>query len=134
MPKNKAENLHQPVLLAETLRLLNPQAGETFVDATLGLSGHAAAILASSEKTRVIGIDQDREAIELAKQKLEKFGERFQVFHSNFSAIKQVLADAKIEKVDGVLADLGVSSFQCLSGDCGFSVRDNSPRDRGMSA
>ncbi len=134
MPKIIAENLHKPVLLAEALRLLNPQAGEIFVDATLGLGGHAEAILASSEKTRIIGIDQDREAIELAKQRLKKFGERFQVFHSNFSEIKQVLTDAKIERVDGILADLGVSSLQFDSTTRGFSFRFDAPLDMRMNA
>ncbi|MCA1625876.1 MAG: 16S rRNA (cytosine(1402)-N(4))-methyltransferase RsmH [Acidobacteria bacterium] len=129
-----AENLHKPVLLAETLQLLNPQIGEIFVDATLGLGGHAEAILASSEKTRIIGIDQDREAIELAKQRLQKFEERFQVFHSNFSEIKQVLTDAKIEKVDGILADLGVSSLQFDSATRGFSFRFDAPLDMRMNA
>ncbi len=107
MPKNIAENIHQPVLLAETLRLLKPQAGEIFVDATLGLGGHTEAILTANDKTRVIGIDQDAEAIELAKERLGNFSERFNVFHSNFSDIMQVLAETEIEKVDGVLADLG---------------------------
>ena len=71
MPKNIAENIHQPVLLAETLKLLKPQAGEIFVDATLGLGGHTEAILAKNNQTRVVGIDRDAEAIELAKEDLK---------------------------------------------------------------
>ncbi|HEX9959655.1 MAG TPA: 16S rRNA (cytosine(1402)-N(4))-methyltransferase, partial [Pyrinomonadaceae bacterium] len=103
------ENLHKSVLLAETLEYLAPKNDEVFVDATLGLGGHAEAILSASEKTRVIGIDQDTEAISKARARLEKFGERFRVFHANFSEIRNVLAEARVEKVDGVLADLGVS-------------------------
>ncbi len=133
MPKNIAENIHQPVLLAETLRLLKPQAGEIFVDATLGLGGHTEAILTANDKTRVIGIDQDAEAIELAKERLGNFSERFNVFHSNFSDIMQVLAETEIEKVDGVLADLGVSSLQFDSQTRGFSFRFDAPLDMRMN-
>ncbi len=133
MPKNIAENIHQPVLLAETLRLLKPQAGEIFVDATLGLGGHTGAILTANDKTRVIGIDQDAEAIELAKERLGNFSERFNVFHSNFSDIMQVLAETEIEKVDGVLADLGVSSLQFDSQTRGFSFRFDAPLDMRMN-
>ena len=134
MSKNKAENLHKPVLLAQTLELLKPQGVEIFVDATLGLGGHTEAILSVSEKTKVIGIDQDTEAINLAKERLEKFGDRIEIFHSNFSEIKQVLANAKIEKVDGILADLGVSSLQFDSETRGFSFRFESPLDMRMNA
>jgi len=133
VPKNIAQNIHQPVLLVETLQLLKPQADEFFVDATLGLGGHTEAILAKSKETQVIGIDQDLEAIGLAKERLNSFGERFKVFHSNFSDIKQVLAEAKIEKVDGVLADLGVSSLQFDSRTRGFSFRFDAPLDMRMN-
>ena len=132
MSKNKAENIHKPVLRAETLELLKPQADEVFVDATLGLGGHTEAILSSSAKTKVIGIDQDTQAIDFAQDRLEKFGDRIEIFHSNFSDIKQVLAEAKIEKVDGILADLGVSSLQFDSETRGFSFRFNSPLDMRM--
>lgn len=134
VPKNIVENIHQPVLLAETLQLLKPQAGETFVDATLGLGGHTEAILKANDVTRVIGIDQDTEAIELAKDRLDKFGKRFNAYHSNFSDIKQVLVEAEIEKVDGVLADLGVSSLQFDSQTRGFSFRFDAPLDMRMDA
>ncbi|HXH69427.1 MAG TPA: 16S rRNA (cytosine(1402)-N(4))-methyltransferase RsmH [Pyrinomonadaceae bacterium] len=133
MPKNIVKNIHQPVLLAETLRLLKPQAGEIFVDATLGLGGHTEAILAANDETRVIGIDLDTEAIEMAKERLGNFGERFNVFHSNFSDIKQVLAEVGVEKVDGVLADLGVSSLQFDSRTRGFSFRFDAPLDMRMN-
>lgn len=134
MPKNTAENLHKPVLPAETLRLLKPRAGETFVDATLGLGGHAEAILTISDKVSVVGIDQDAEAIRFARERLEKFGDRVKIFHANFSNIKQVLADAEIESVDGILADLGVSSLQFDSAERGFSFRFDAPLDMRMNA
>lgn len=131
MSKNIAENLHKPVLLAETLQLLDPQADEIFVDATLGLGGHSEAILANLAKTRIIGIDQDAEAIELAKKRLEKFNDRIEIFQTNFSDIKQVLGDVK---VDGVLADLGVSSLQFDSESRGFSFRFDAELDMRMDA
>ncbi|CAN5659534.1 16S rRNA (cytosine(1402)-N(4))-methyltransferase RsmH [soil metagenome] len=134
VPKLKAENLHKPVLLAETIELLKPQASEIFVDATLGLGGHSEAILADCSKTQIIGIDQDAEAVELTRERLEKFGKRVRIFQANFSDIKQILDDAKIDKVDGVLADLGVSSLQFDSATRGFSFRFDAPLDMRMDA
>ncbi len=134
MPKSKAENLHRPVLLAETVELLKPLTDGIVVDATLGLGGHSAAILANFDKTIVVGIDQDAEAIDFAKERLEKFGERITIFQANFSDIKKVLSDAKIEKVDGILADLGVSSLQFDSETRGFSFRFDAPLDMRMNA
>ncbi len=134
MSANKIENPHKSVLLAETIRLLEPQDGGIFVDATLGLGGHTEEILLVSENTRVIGIDQDLEAIEFARQRLEKFGERIDIHHANFSEIREVLQRAEIERVDGVLADLGVSSLQFDSETRGFSFRFDAPLDMRMDA
>jgi 16S rRNA (cytosine1402-N4)-methyltransferase len=128
------ENLHQSVLLAETLQYLAPKAGEIFVDATLGLGGHAEAILAAAENTEIIGIDQDTDALSKAQARLERFGGRFRSFHANFSEIRKVLAQARIEKTDGVLADLGVSSLQLDSETRGFSFRFDAPLDMRMDA
>jgi 16S rRNA (cytosine1402-N4)-methyltransferase len=83
--EKEAENLHFPVLLAETLEFLAPERGDVYIDATLGLGGHSEAILEKNPDAKVIGIDQDTEAIAYARRRLEKFGERFQIFHSNFS-------------------------------------------------
>ncbi|MGI8885099.1 MAG: 16S rRNA (cytosine(1402)-N(4))-methyltransferase RsmH [Pyrinomonadaceae bacterium] len=134
MLKTNAENLHQSVLLEESVRLLQPQADEVFVDATLGLGGHAEAILEAAENVIVIGIDQDAQAIGHAKKRLAKYGVRVRIFHANFSEIKDVLAEAKIEKVNGILADLGVSSLQFDSGERGFSFRFDAPLDMRMNA
>ena len=133
MLKENAENLHQSVLLEESLQLLQPKASETFVDATLGLGGHSAAILESAENVQLIGIDQDLEAIGYARERLSKFGERAQIYHANFADIKSVLAEAKIEKADGVLADLGVSSLQFDTAERGFSFRFDAPLDMRMN-
>jgi 16S rRNA (cytosine1402-N4)-methyltransferase len=134
MLKTDAENLHRSVLLEETVRLIEPKAGETYVDATLGLGGHAKAILESAEDIRLICIDQDTEAIGYARERLAKFGERVQIHHANFSEIKTVLAEAKIEKASGILADLGVSSLQFDTGERGFSFRFDAPLDMRMNA
>lgn len=125
--------IHQSVLLAETVELLAPDKGRIFVDCTLGLGGHSEAILQSSNQTKVIGIDQDLEAIAFAKKRLEKFGDRFEVYHANFSELESVLSEAKIDKVDGVLADLGVSSLQLDSETRGFSFRFDAPLDMRMN-
>lgn len=125
--------IHQSVLLAETIELLEVGRGGILVDATLGLGGHSEAILQASEKTKVIGIDQDLEAIALAKQRLEKYGTRFQVFHANFSEIAAVLDEAGVDKADGILADLGVSSLQLDSQNRGFSFRFDAPLDMRMN-
>ena len=134
MPVNIDENIHKSVLAAETVKLLKPQSGEIFVDATLGLGGHAREILSASENTRLIGIDQDAEATVIATRRLGKFGDRNTIFHANFSEIKSVLKRAGIEKVDGILADLGVSSLQFDSGTRGFSFRFDAPLDMRMNA
>ncbi|MCU1287894.1 MAG: Ribosomal small subunit methyltransferase [Acidobacteria bacterium] len=134
MLKNSAENLHRSVLLEESIRLLQPEAGGVYVDATLGLGGHSEAILEAAPDVRLIGIDQDFEAIGYAKERLAKYGERVLIFHSNFAEIKTVLAEAGIEKVNGVLADLGVSSLQFDTGERGFSFRFDAPLDMRMDA
>lgn len=133
MPINIDENIHKSVLLAEVLEVLKPQPSETFVDATLGLGGHAQAILENFDETRVFGIEQDTQAIEFAEKRLARFGSRIDVHHANFSAIKTVLASVEIEKVDGILADLGVSSLQFDSAERGFSFRFDAPLDMRMN-
>ena len=129
MPGKKAENVHRSVLLEEALDLLNPYNGGVFVDATLGMAGHTEAILHANQGNRVIGLDQDADAIGLAKQRLEAFSDRVRVFHANFSELKTVLKD---ERVDGILADLGVSSLQLDDASRGFSFRFDAPLDMRM--
>jgi 16S rRNA (cytosine1402-N4)-methyltransferase len=131
MAKDEAQNLHKSVLLGESLELLAPRDGEVFVDATLGLGGHSEAIL-SAARTELIGIDQDTAAIAYAKRRLEGFGDRVRIVHANFSEIRGVLSAEKIEKVDGIIADLGVSSIQLDSEERGFSFRFDAPLDMRM--
>ena len=98
------------------------------------MGGHTEAILQTFENIRVIGIDQDANALQLANERLEKFGERFVSVHANFSEIKSVLVELKIKKVDGILADLGVSSLQFDDAQRGFSFRFDAPLDMRMNA
>lgn len=133
MSKIEAERAHLSVLLNETLEFLQPERGGLYVDATLGLGGHAEAILESSPKTNVIGIDQDDEALNIAKQRLARFGSRIKVLHDNFSDIEMVLKKAKQGNPDGILADLGVSSLQLDSQTRGFSFRFDAPLDMRMN-
>lgn len=132
MSEKVAQNLHISVLLAEVIDLIGAERGGTYLDATLGLGGHSEAILEKSPENRVIGIDQDENAIELAKVTLKRFGDRIRFFHANFAEIKNVLTDAGERSVDGILADLGVSSLQLDSEDRGFSFRFDSQLDMRM--
>lgn len=129
----KRDIRHVPVLLDAVLDRLDPQPGQMFVDCTLGLGGHAAAIL---ERIRphgkLIGIDFDPANIALARPKLAAVGGDFALFHSNFAALPTVLAQAGVDRVDGVLADLGVASPQIDDPGRGFSYRQPGPLDMRM--
>ena len=123
---------HRPVLLRETIELLAAERGGLFVDCTVGLGGHSEAILQASPDTQVLGIDRDEEALELARKRLAQFGGRFRAVHSDFRELTRVLARAKVNKVRGILADLGVSSWQLDSPSRGFSFRHDAPLDMRM--
>jgi 16S rRNA (cytosine1402-N4)-methyltransferase len=125
----QAENVHASVLLAETVELLAPKPGEVFVDATLGLGGHTQALLETEATLRVIGIDQDADALALAKERLASFGDRVEFRKGNFAGIRNFVGSA-----DGILADLGVSSLQFDSETRGFSFRFDAPLDMRMDA
>ena len=105
-----------------------------FIDATLGLGGHSRAILESSDRVKLIGIDQDTEALKLATDSLSEFGDRFRSIHANFSDIANVADELEIDGADGILADLGVSSLQFDSAERGFSFRFDAPLDMRMDA
>jgi 16S rRNA (cytosine1402-N4)-methyltransferase len=123
---------HLPVMVAETLQLLEVGRGGLFVDATLGLGGHAEAILEASADARLVGIDRDPRALELAGHRLARFGDRARFAHANFHRIRPALAALGIHKVAGVLADLGVSSMQLDTPERGFSFRFDAPLDMRM--
>lgn len=127
-----AEKAHKPVLLDEVLQVLQPQNGGLFVDCTLGLGGHTEAILSSSAAAKVIGIDRDTDALQLARKRLAKFGDRIRFVQANFSEIRDVVAD-QAGQISGIVADLGVSSMQLDSEERGFSFRFDAPLDMRMS-
>lgn len=128
--------LHLPVMPEETLELLNAAGGgdaeRTFIDATLGMGGHTERILEASTGNRVIGFDRDQEAIGLARERLDRFGGRFIAIHSDFRRIKPELEARGVGSVAGLLADLGVSSFQLDASERGFSFRTDAPLDMRM--
>jgi 16S rRNA (cytosine1402-N4)-methyltransferase len=132
MSENSVENIHVPVLPRETLEYLNAFGEGVFVDATLGLGGHTELMLKAAAGNIVVAMDQDQAAIDLASERLGAFTKRLRISHSNFSSIKKVLGSFGIEKVDGILADLGVSSLQLDSQDRGFSFRFDAPLDMRM--
>jgi 16S rRNA (cytosine1402-N4)-methyltransferase len=124
---------HEPVLLRETLELLSPVPGGTYVDLTLGLGGHAEGILeASAPEGRVVGIDRDREALAHASTRLARFGERFVPLHGDHREIGALLHGAGVFAVDGILADLGLSSLQLDDPERGFSFQADGPLDMRM--
>jgi 16S rRNA (cytosine1402-N4)-methyltransferase len=124
--------LHQPVLLRETMALLAPELGGLYVDCTVGAGGHAEAILQASVETFVVGIDRDRDAVETATERLGRFNGRFQIVQADFKQLREILDQLGIDQVDGVLADLGVSSMQLERAERGFSFQQEGPLDMRM--
>jgi 16S rRNA (cytosine1402-N4)-methyltransferase len=125
---------HVPVLLEETLGFLAPERrpGGLFVDVTLGLGGHAEALLRRAPEARLLGLDRDAQALELAARRLAPFGDRVRLEHAVFDRLEEVLAGLGIESVAGILADLGVSSMQLDVPERGFSFRRDGPLDMRM--
>lgn len=125
---------HKSVLLDETIAYLNIKPDGIYVDGTLGGAGHAYEIAGRlSEKGRLIGIDQDADAIAAATKRLEEYKDKVTIIRSNYCNMKQALAEAGVEKVDGILLDLGVSSFQLDTPERGFTYREeDAPLDMRM--
>ncbi|MFZ3173142.1 MAG: 16S rRNA (cytosine(1402)-N(4))-methyltransferase RsmH [Carboxydocellales bacterium] len=126
---------HISVLLEECMQGLKLHADEgTFVDCTLGGAGHSRAILERTGPTgRLIGIDQDRTALEAARERLLDYGDRVTLVHNNFYNLEAVLDELEIDLVDGVLFDLGVSSYQLDTAERGFSYQHNALLDMRMN-
>lgn len=125
---------HTSVLLGETLEGLSVRPGGTYVDGTLGGGGHAWHVLARLDGAgRLIGIDQDADAIEAAGRRLAEYGERVTIVRSNYSRIDEVLRELGISGADGILLDLGVSSYQLDTPERGFTYREeDAPLDMRM--
>ena len=125
---------HYSVLLNETIENLNIKPDGIYVDGTLGGGGHAYQVASRlSEKGRLIGIDQDADAIAAAGERLKEFGDKITIIRSNYANMKEKLHRIGVEKVDGIVLDLGVSSFQLDTPERGFTYRDESaPLDMRM--
>jgi 16S rRNA (cytosine1402-N4)-methyltransferase len=124
-------DVHEPVMVAETLEYLRPSRGGVFFDGTVGFGGHTLAMLEAGA-SRVLGIDRDPAAVALATERLREFGERVRVVHGDYRELPAILDREGIGKVDGILLDLGVSSMQLDEPGRGFSFRRDEPLDMRM--
>ena len=125
---------HVSVLLNETIDGLNINPDGIYVDGTLGGGGHSYEICKRlSDKGRLIGIDQDGEALEAARERLKEFEDKITLVRSNYCEIDTILKDLGIEKVDGIVLDLGVSSYQLDNLERGFSYKSDAPLDMRMN-
>ncbi len=123
-------NTHEPVLLAEALELLAVRPGGRYVDGTVGLGGHAEAVLqASAPGGSLLGVDRDSEALQAAGERLRPFGDRVRLEHGDYREIPRLLGG---NRADGILLDLGTSSLQLDTSDRGFSFRAEGPLDMRM--
>jgi 16S rRNA (cytosine1402-N4)-methyltransferase len=125
-------SIHLPVLLEEVLNFLRPELGGLFVDATIGLGGHAQALLRVGKEVELLGIDRDAEASICANERLADFQGRYHLVHANFAEIGEIAAQKGVQSCQGILADLGVSSLQFDSADRGFSFQREGPLDMRM--
>jgi len=124
---------HTPVLLTEVLQFLDPQSGGNFIDATLGAGGHTRAILdRTAPEGRVLALDQDESAIELARASLQSYGSRLETAKSNFRNVAAIAEERGFAGADGVLADIGVSSMMLDDAARGFSFLREGPLDMRM--
>ena len=122
---------HEPVMPAEVISMLMPSRGGQYVDCTVGLGGHSALILEGGADA-LLGLDRDEDALRLAAERLAAFGDRVELVHSDYRQLATVLDARNVSGVDGVLADLGVSSMQLDSEGRGFSFRRDEPLDMRM--
>ncbi len=133
VPRSTPDGEHRSVLMDDVLRVLDPQPGQILVDGTLGFAGHARELLQHLGPTGLLlATDLDTGSIPVATEKLAAVGHPFRVFHSNFAGLPGLLAEAGVERVDGVLADLGMSSMQVDDPERGFSFMRDGPLDMRM--
>jgi 16S rRNA (cytosine1402-N4)-methyltransferase len=125
--------LHTPVLAGEVVRGLNIRSGGTYVDATAGAGGHSFEIASRLRDGRLVALDRDADALEAARERLGDYKDRVTLVQANFSQIGEVAREMNLPPLDGVLADLGVSSMQLDRGERGFSIRNDGPLDMRMN-
>jgi 16S rRNA (cytosine1402-N4)-methyltransferase len=131
--KELHQNPHQPVLLQELLSFFENRPIETFIDGTLGNGGHALALLETHpELKQFIGIDQDPTALNLSQERLSSFSPQITLLRGNFRHLQLLLSEIGIQKVDGILLDIGTSSMQLDSSQRGFSFKEEAPLDMRM--
>ena len=123
--------LHEPVMMREVLAFLQPEKGGVFVDCTVGMGGHARALLEAGAR-KVIGLDRDPAALAIAASELTGYGDRVELVHSDYRAIESVLDARGIDRVDGTLTDMGMSSYQLEAEGRGFSFQREDPLDMRM--
>jgi len=123
---------HEPVLVAEVVSLLQPREDGVYVDCTLGLGGHTRALF-DAGAGRVIGLDRDPAAVAQARTQLAGFGDRLDIVHADYRELSSVLSARAVTGVDGVIADLGVSSMQIDDAGRGFSFKNDGPLDMRMN-
>jgi len=127
------DSIHTPVLLEEVIRYLDIKQGGVYVDGTLGLGGHSEAILqASGPDGKLAAFDWDEAAIDLARERLQPFGDRVTIIRRNFAELAEGLSEAGIARIDGLLIDIGLSSLQLDRGGRGFSFLQDEPLDMRM--
>jgi 16S rRNA (cytosine1402-N4)-methyltransferase len=130
---NSLMDVHVPVLADEVIEFLKLRSGGTYVDATLGLGGHTARILGEIlPDGRVIGFEWDDQAAIMAARRLEKFGDRIKIIHRSYAELIEGLRQEEVEKIEGLVLDLGVSSLQLDRGERGFSFQVDAPLDMRM--
>jgi 16S rRNA (cytosine1402-N4)-methyltransferase len=123
---------HEPVMVDEIVDVFAPVPAGTLLDATLGGGGHAEAVLERCPQVSVLGVDRDEQALDAARRRLSRFGDRVTTVHSRFDRLGEVLADEGLEQLSGALFDLGVSSPQLDRAERGFSYRNDGPLDMRM--
>jgi len=126
---------HVPVMVEEVLRYLRPSEGGVFFDGTVGGGGHSAAVLEADPAARIVGVDQDPEALEVAQRRLARFGDRVKLLRANFAEGAEAAARGEVaaEPLAGALLDLGISSRHIDSVERGFSFRPGTPLDMRMA-
>jgi len=130
---NEAVVFHVPVMPREVVQFLDPQPGDVIVDATVGCGGHARSIVEKIRPHgRLIGIDQDAQAIEYTKANLKEYSDSLFLIRENYKNLESVLKGLEVEKIDGILFDAGLSSLQLDTAERGFSFKSNASLDMRM--